>query len=369
MRKLLDCRRHAWTFPRNRSSLPFASCSMPHHGKSCLSLSLGTLRSSGGGWWGVGVWRLQHMITSVAVSFHLVGAVVGDLQKHLKLVDQWEARVGWCALIVEGLLRDVVDRIEERLLGDAGFLECARDGHLLVDGEELRDVSFHQLFVVLSGKAQAASDARVALHGLRVVVPWVDAHAGWLAAGVVPNHRWQQDTAAQTVGQVERCAHLVRQRMVNSQEGVGECQPCQRGTMMDVLAGIVGAVLVGLDEVVCEQLQRLQRVPFCELVGGDGDEGFRCMGNGIDAGVRHEFGRKFFTERGVNDGDVRCQFVRKERVLHAIVIGNHRKGSYLRGCAGRCWDADHLLDLGAEGGEWARALAQLEESCRGVLEG
>lgn len=77
----------------------------------------------------------------------------------------------------------------------------------------------------------------------------------------------QDNATSQTMRKMEGSSNLVREAVDNAKEAVAEGQPGQCGAMMDHFPSRQSSCLVGLNQVLCQQLQSSKAVPVCELVG------------------------------------------------------------------------------------------------------
>ncbi len=98
-------------------------------------------------------------------------------QTHLRqILDERVAGVGAGALIVEGLVGDVIDarHVHILLLRAHDLREGARDAHRPLELLDALDELHHALIVVGARQAQVSRHLGIAALGLRVLVLWED---------------------------------------------------------------------------------------------------------------------------------------------------------------------------------------------------
>ena len=150
---------------------------------------------------------------------------------------------------------------------------------------------------------------------------------------------------------VKGSASLVRHGVDDAKERVGERHAGEALGVMHAVA-LCHIAIVGIDQIVLDHLDGVQRQRIGEIAVGGGNIRFNGVGHGVHTGVGNQLPGHGFSEIWIDDGHVGRDLKVGNRALDAFgIVRDDRESRHLGGRAGR----------GGNGAE-ARLLAQLRQT-------
>ena len=133
---------------------------------------------------------------------------------------------------------------------------------------------------------------------------------------VVSNHVGEENRVRASVRDVEFAAQFVRQRVVDAPKGVGEGHARDAGSIVHLFArdGVV-CVGVAAGQILKDHLDGFHRQAVGEIGSHDGNIGFNRVGQNVHAGIGNDGFWHGGNKLGVDDRDVRGQFIVGQRVF------------------------------------------------------
>ena len=214
------------------------------------------------------------------------------------------------------------------------------------------------------------SDFGVTTTSLRTVVLGERSLLGRVVVRVVADDVADQQGVGQTVRNVELGTQFVSHGVAHTQEGVGERDTGDGGSIVHLLTSdrVVGTVQVAGRQVLFQHFQGLQRLTVGVLVGQYGNIGFHGVSHGIDTTEGTQGLRHTHDQVGINDGHVRGQLVVSQRILLTRhFIGYYCKRSDFRAGTGSGGDTDQF-GLHAHFRELVDTLADVHEAHGQIFE-